>query len=256
MAENPFEKVKHKQKLDFKDLPPLQTEIQEICCPSCTSSIPADDLNIQTNIAKCTSCNIVFSFRDQIDNLVHHNHLTQEILKPEGVEIMHFNEEMDISVQQSWGVGEIIFLSSFPMILIMIIGMMAETMQSNPARQSIIFTLVISTVIAYISYFLLRKRHKIFINIDDDTLSIERRPKKFIADKRYDVKNIDQLYVKDVTTSKGLQGHGIFMIYNGVNGQKHIELVKSVNTRSKAKYIEQEIEKRLKIVNRRVPDES
>ena len=45
------------------------------------------------------------------------------------------------------------------------------------------------------------------------------------------------------------------MIVNDLKGQKHVELIKSVNSRTKAKYIEQEIEKQLGITDRRVPDE-
>ena len=48
---------------------------------------------------------------------------------------------------------------------------------------------------------------------------------------------------------------GVFLIVNGAHGQKHVELIQSVNTRSKAKYIEQEIERHLGIPDRRVPDE-
>jgi len=45
------------------------------------------------------------------------------------------------------------------------------------------------------------------------------------------------------------------MIVDDPNGQKHVELIKSVNSRTQAKYIEQEIEKYLGIKDRRVPDE-
>ena len=46
------------------------------------------------------------------------------------------------------------------------------------------------------------------------------------------------------------------MIVNEPTGQKHIELISNVDSRSKAKYIEQEIEKYLGIKDRRVPDEN
>jgi len=63
------------------------------------------------------------------------------------------------------------------------------------------------------------------------------------------------VYIKSITSSSGTKGVAIFMIVNDVNGQKHVELIKSVNSRTKAKYIEQEIEKHLGIKDRRVLDE-
>jgi len=86
-------------------------------------------------------------------------------------------------------------------------------------------------------------------------LSIERRPRKFIKDKKFPIQEIDQVYIKSIVSSSGAKGAGIFMIVNDVKGQKKVELIKSVSSRTKAKFIEQEIEKYLGITDRRVPDE-
>ena len=93
------------------------------------------------------------------------------------------------------------------------------------------------------------------VHIDNQNLHIERRPKKLAKDKTYAIHEIDQVYLKKDKTWEGKKTTGVYMIVNSIEGQKHVELIKNVNSRSKAKYIEQEIEKQLGIKNRRVPEE-
>ena len=45
------------------------------------------------------------------------------------------------------------------------------------------------------------------------------------------------------------------MIVNGLEGQRHIRLIPSLNSLSKARYLEQEIEKYLGIIDREVLEE-
>ena len=44
------------------------------------------------------------------------------------------------------------------------------------------------------------------------------------------------------------------MIVNGAEGQRHVVLIPKVSSLSKAKYLEQEIEKHLGIKDRKVPE--
>lgn len=252
---DPLEEYKIKDKLKLRDLKPQFAEVQKVSCPSCSKPIPGDDLNIQTHVAKCNSCDVIFSFSNYVEQLSNQHHISQEVLQPEGVELWHFQDEMDIAVEQPWGSLEIILVSLFPLLVLMVTGAIIELTASTGLTQPAMITLWLTSLIAYISYFFIRKRHKIYVHIDSHDLYIERRPKKFVKDKRYAVQDIDQVYIKNVTASSGAKGIGVFLIVNGPEGQKHVELIKSVSTRSKAKYIEQEIERHLGITDRRVPDE-
>ena len=60
----------------------------------------------------------------------------------------------------------------------------------------------------------------------------------------------DRLYLKPSADGIGISIH---MIINGLDGQKHVKLI-TINTISKAKYLEQEIEKYLNIIDREVPE--
>jgi len=252
MGNDPLKEYKYKERLELKE---IESEVQKIDCPSCSTTVPADNLNIHTNIAKCNSCDGIFSFEKEVEKLSLNNDISQEILRPEGVELTHFQDDLDISVEAPWTTPEIIFISLFPFFVMMVTSIFIEIFPATTVNVSVMMTFWITSIVGYIAYFFIRKKHKVYIHIDDQDLNIERRPRKFVRDKKYSIADIDQVYMKNVTTSSGKKGAAIFMIVNDVNGQKHVELIKSVNSRTKAKYIEQEIEKHLGIKDRRIPDE-
>jgi len=254
MGNDPLKEYKYKEKLELPKVE-LESEVQKINCPSCANPVSADNLNIQTNIAKCNHCEGIFSIDKYVEKLSNQNNFSQEILRPEGVELTYFQDELDISVEQPWGDFEKIFMSLFPFFLIMITSGFVEGFSPTPIAKAGLITIWIASIIGYFAYFFIRKRHKIYFHIDDQYLSIERRPRKFIKDKKFPIQEIDQVYIKSIVSSSGAKGAGIFMIVNDVKGQKKVELIKSVSSRTKAKFIEQEIEKYLGITDRRVPDE-
>jgi len=255
MSRDPLEEYKFEDHLKLEDLKPPFMEVQKVDCPSCSQAVPADNLNIQTNVAKCDSCDVIFSFSKHVEQLSNQRRISQEILQPEGVELSRFRDELDISVEQPWSTIEIIFLSLFPLLILIVTSIIVETRPPTDFNKIGVISLWLTALVGYISYFFIRKGHKVYVHIDDRNLYIERRPKKFIRDKQYAIQDIDQVYIKNVVSGNGAKGIGVFLIVNGIGGQKHVELIKSVNSRSKAKYIEQEIERHLGIPDRRVPDE-
>jgi hypothetical protein len=64
------------------------------------------------------------------------------------------------------------------------------------------------------------------------------------------VNDIDQVYIK-----KENERHSIYMIVDNPTGQKHIRLITGLESVSKARYLEQEIERHIGIVDRPVPEE-
>ncbi len=258
MGNDPLKEYKFKEKLELKNRKSFP-QVRKVTCPSCSETVPGEHLNIQTNIAKCNGCDIIFSINEQVESLSQQNDILQEILQPAGVELTHFQDDLDISVAQHWTTLEIVPLAILP-YLVFFLAVATSITLSEVFSSSLIsiagtITVFLVALFGYISYFSIRKKHKIYIHIDDQDLHIEWRPRKFIKDKKYAIRNIDQVYIKDIISGGTKVRTSIFMIVNGEKGQKHVELIKSVSSRTKAKYIEQEIEKHLGIKDRRVPDE-
>jgi len=244
------EKYKSAEKLELKDIKKDFPKVfKEVCCPSCNNTVPADNLNLTDKVAKCGECNIIFSIEEEVSSLNNKPKMNQEIFRPEGIDLFYFKDELDITVKQHVQGLDAIGLMIFPAIAFFstLVYLKKETI-------SVYIPLV--TAIATI-YFLYRwytyekGKNKTFINVSDKFLSIKSRPKHFRKDKHYHIDEIDQLYIK--TSEDGMGYFSIYMIINGIEGQKHEKLL-DVNTISKAKYLEQQIEKHLHIEDRKVPE--
>ena len=107
--------------------------------------------------------------------------------------------------------------------------------------------------------FYLAKKSKTYITVDDKYLSIIKRPYRlpFTKDEYYLIDEFDQIYTRKRPNPNG-GGKSIFEIHAVLNtpkGQKHIKLSPILESKSKAQYIEQEIEQHLGITDRPVPEE-
>lgn len=249
MKREPIEKLK--EKLQLKDLPDTLPKVyQEICCPSCDNGVPADNININDKIAKCGQCNIVFPFYNEVASFEASKHTPkQDVARPEGIEKIQFQNELEFMLDQPTPVLDIIILMFAPFFAMLFTLVMVT--KGKPLLWLIIPLALLSI---YSTINIIRKsRNKIHINIDDNHLSVQWRPKNFHKDKHFAITEIEQLYTK-VNPTYGL--HGLYMIVNGINGQKHVPIIPYFDHKSKAKYLEQEIERQLNIPDRPVIEEN
>jgi len=219
-----------------------------ICCPQCDEPIPAKDLNIHDKIGKCGSCNIVFSFRKNIQALDDTpQKVRQELFRPEGVDIFYYKDEVEFGFNQPDGWiewAQYLFLFAF-----MPLGVAIYLKKGTDITQ--LLALLLPTVLSII-YFIFRQKHKTFIGIDDRFLWLKNRPKKFKKDQSFLIEHIDQVYVKQ---RPDFGTWDVKMIVDEGQGQKHMHMT-TVRTISQAKYLEQEIERYLGIQDAIVPEET
>lgn len=243
MEHKPIEE--YKLKLNKLSLEP-KPEFKRIKCPSCDSVIPADNLNINDKIAKCNSCDIVFPFLKNISELLNNAKPKQEVIRPEGIEIFEYQDELELSIHQPVSLFDVI-----PLIIISFVTFILTIVFLKKGIPIIIpMTSWILTMFPIYNLFQ-RKHHKIFFNIDREFLHIKWRPKKWNRDRKFHINHIDQIYIKTVN------GHNsLYMITNGPDGQKHTRLFTQIMSLSKARYLEQEIERHLEIEDREVPEET
>lgn len=240
-SEQPY---KYKQ----KDIPQeaVPSEVVKIACPTCHAHIKAGDINIDDKIAKCSSCDSVFFIHDQVSKLLLREDPKHEVIRPEGIDLFEFRDALEISVKQPWTALEVIPAILLPFLaIIFTIAFFKKGFNYGFALASWISTAV--------TFFLLaqRKKHWIYINIDDKYLSTFWRPKKLHKDKHFPIDQVNQLYVR------GMNGAcSLILVLDAPEGQKHIKLIGDMSSLSKAKYLEQEIERYLKIPDRKLPEEA
>jgi len=174
--------------------------------------------------------------------------LKQELIRPEGIDITHFRNELDIAIQQSGGWGWMLFFFVFLALFITLITFNGAT--NMPILvPALTWLATLYPLINLINH----SEHKIYVNIDDHYISIKWRPKHFMKDKSFAVQDVDQVYVKKVPD---MEYYEIYMIVNSFKGQKHVKLIQYLRNLSKAKYLEQEIERHLGITDRVVREEA
>ncbi len=240
------EKHKELYKLNLKTLEKkVEGTFQKVNCPSCEASIPSDDINIQDKIAKCGGCHAVFplelSFQHKINELLSTRKPKQTVLRPEGIDLYAYQNELEISIQQNASILDIfpwIFWPMFPILFTFIFftkGFPLTILLGS-------WMLGVFPIINAINF----SKHKVYMTMDDVYFNIQARPKKFVKDRQFLVRDIDQLYVKSIS---GM--YQVLMMVNQKNGQKEVHLI-TVRSLAKAKFLEQEIEKYLKIEDRDV----
>jgi len=246
-------KEEYKQKLKLKDLQPEFPKVySEICCPSCNTAVPADNMNINDKIAKCNSCNVVFPFKQEINNLQQPIAKSKtEVVRPAGIELFNFKGETEISVKQPITPLDVLGIFGLPIIAIfLVVAVFLE---------SIFFLFLAAPIVIGTIYWFAQlisgKKNRVFIDINDEFLSVKWRPKKLQKDKYYEVNDIEQVYIAEYYP--GTNYYVVMMIVNGVEGQEHVKLIPHyyTNNRAHVQFLEQEIERALGIEDKPVVGE-
>lgn len=248
MMDQPMEQYKTAEKLklrEIKEEPPKKI-FKAVHCPSCEEEVSADHLNLQNSVAKCGSCNVIFSIEEDVQSVKAQPEMKQEFIRPEGIDLFFYKDDLDITVQQ-----HVQGLDAFGIIFSPLIAAFAILLYFAKGI-SYFFPIFFSIVALFFLYRVLNySKNKTYIDINSNYLSIRSRPKNLKKDRTYAADEIDQLYLKHAADGSGY--FTIYMIINGLEGQTHEKLI-TLNTLSKAKYMEQEIERYLNIEDRSVPE--
>lgn len=238
-----MQKEKYKQPYKRVDLP-KEKDYLHLDCPSCNEGIGASDININDKIAKCTSCNAVFSFQASIDNFTERK---DPLKKPAGVDKIFFGDDMELSMQLPISVVEGLFLTLSPFIGF--IGGMIYF--KNGQMGGFIFMIVMMAIFTYFLVRVLRKKNRrVYFICQEDQLIVERENNKIVKDKVFNKSEIEQLY-----TTRTHNGYAVKVILNTPQGQVHKILIDYLKTSIDPKYIEQEIEEYYGIPNQKVATE-
>lgn len=242
-----MERHKPAEKLELKEIETASTKIfRKVSCPSCQKDVEADHLNLQNSIAKCGTCHVIFSIEKEVESVKTKTEMKQQTIRPEGIDLFYFKDDLEITVQQHVQGLDLYGVIFFPILCFF--SLLIYFTKGMPVYFPVAFTL---GTLYFIYKALNYTNNKTFIDINDKSLSIKSRPKNLKKDKTYSADEIDQLYLKHSADGAGY--YTIHMIVNGLEGQKHEKLI-TVNTLSKAKYLEQEIERYLNIEDRKVPE--
>jgi len=249
MSKAPKEQFKSIEKLDLKNISDTSARaFQKVHCPSCQLGVVAENINLDKSIAKCSNCDVIFSIADDVGKILSKEESKSEFFRPEGIDLFFYKDDMEITVQEQTKGWEMLWVVCFLFLAGFCLAYFFKE-GSNIALP--IAGVGVLGMVYFIYEWITYSKYKTYIDINNKSLSYKSRPKNVKKDRTYEVEEIDQLYIQHSTDGLGL--FNIQMIINSLEGQKHIKLI-TVNTLSKAKYLEQEIERYLNIEDRKVPE--
>lgn len=235
---------KYKDSYKRVELPKEKEPFLHLDCPSCSTKISASDININDKIAKCNSCDAIFSFEETIKT---HIEKTEELKKPVGVDKIYFGEELEMSINQPLGVIAAIALSAFPFVTLMSSLVYFKKESLTAAIIALISTAIF---VFYLVRTIKTRKDKIFFNCYDQKLNIEWENDKLKRTKSFFRSEMEQFYV-----ARTANGIALKVILNTNEGQVHKVLVDGMKSVIELKYLEQEIEQYYGLPNKKIASE-
>jgi hypothetical protein len=262
-----------------------------ITCPSCQRVIPLEDVNIQVAIAKCTACSEVFSIAPQapvqptpmlpgisapppgvqpqsvqvtpavggvlgqfIQRMVGAPATTAktDVGLPTGFTAVH--EQFDLVITRRWFSCGVLPLIPFCIIWdgFLVVWYTIAFTRDTPLIMKL-FPIGHLAVGVYLTYTCLTGLfNRTEFRVNPRTLAIRHYPFWWPGARAIDVSTIDQLFCEEVYGQRGSRTYKLGVQLKDGN---RIDLVKNLNQPNEARYLEQEIEKRLGIADRVVPGE-
>lgn len=227
---------------------------KKLQCPSCAYSIAASDININKAIAKCSHCNVVFNFEDDIKTAPLRK---PEAFLPSGMEVLKLNSALEIDIK--WSKTNSTFLLFFTVFWnIIVLPMSLFIIISGQWMMLLFLSAHLCVGLGLLYYMLTVFLNTTYISLDTYNLSIEHRPLKlpFYPDRIIPVFDLEQIFVERYSSGK-TNGKPMyaFAVYAVLKNKERVKLVKGLKVYEQGLYIEQEIERFLRIEDKRIEEE-
>lgn len=230
-----------------------------LTCPNCNHFISAIDINIDKTIAKCSNCSHVFDFSENIKAGYKPLDFSRPgMMIPEGLEVLRLRSELDIEVNWFKTSSKAGFASMMFFTLVWNLVLLPFVLSSILSGQLQI--LLFAAVHILVGVTLLYNLAAMFLNtsqilVNEDYIEFSTFPLRLPWAKktRYSAKKVKQIYVSKYVSSStnGVSNYAYALYAIMDNGQK-VKLLDKMNLETQL-YLEQEIERFLKIKDRRVP---
>jgi hypothetical protein len=222
----------------------------KIICEQCHSEIDAEDIDLKEKLAKCNQCNHIFNIHSQIKQL----HKDRgEIDLPKNITIQESPHGLQIT--RSW--SNILTAVSLTIFCVFWDGFMIVWFSIALLSKNYMMAAfgsihgVVGLLMTYYCIALFINQTHILINVK--YLTISHKPLPFPGAKSLYIRDFKQFYTKEraIRSRSSSRSHSYYRyIYDlmGISHQdKHIKILSGLSDKIQALYIEQQIEKYLKM---------
>lgn len=236
----------------------------QLYCRNCGEEIPAQNINVQETIAVCKACNAVFDFSATV---------AQEKRKRKMVSMpdrFHMDERPDeLELAYHWFTPMAILMTVFtviwsgPVLLIFMPLFLGGTFNFASLGGGIFsifsfFPLIFGGVAVGLIYYTVGLWiNQTVITVSDSEIKVRSKPLPTLGNKTIDSRFIGQLYVKQrVSRNSNSGGTSItYQVRIVTDDGKNQTLVGNLPKSEQALYIEQQIERYLRLKNEPIPGE-
>jgi hypothetical protein len=232
--------------------------MMQIFCRQCGAEIKAADINLDSMMAKCASCNAVFSFADMYEGITPKSAKRKaydEVPLPKGISVQ--NDGFQLEITRTWFGCSTIAIGGFSLIWNGMLWLIfVPVMLSQGLNMEFLFLLPFLAIGIGLLYWTLAGIFNItVIRVDNEKLVVQSGPVPVPGNKTVAAHDIEQIYTKQQvhrgsdSTTYTYELHAV--TYEG----KKQKLVGNLYDSDQALYIEQEVERFLGIEDRPVRGE-
>ena len=238
----------------------------KINCPECNELVPAKNIELKDKIAKCMNCQSIFKFNVQLEEIDNENikeeiksvhwGKSNELALTKGLKVLKDNDQLII--QRKWFSIKFIFLAFFLTVWDGISFTMFYVFLSSGEILPTLFMSLFCLIGISLTYFLFAGfMNTTVIKVTSSILSIRHGPLPWPGNEEGPSNGIKQIYVKEnsyyVRSRHSLRRKHYFDYSLNLvsHSGQDVTLIKGLE-KDQAKFIEKNIEKFLKIKDRKV----
>lgn len=211
----------------------------DIHCKRCNEPIPSENVHLDNHMAKCSSCDAVFDFRDQVTRFEAHKRSVLQA--PKGIELQTTMDGLEIVRKWFSGktIGLLIFCLFWDGFMVVWFGIAISQKQWAMAAFGTIHASVgIGLTYLCVAGFI----NRTYIKISFKDIAISHRPLPWFGRKSISLGDIKQIFTKEkMHRNKNGTSYTYEVHFQDHEGNE-TKMVSRLGNPDQALYIEQEIE--------------
>lgn len=220
----------------------------QLTCPSCRGTIPADDVHLPSGRAKCRACDAVFRLAGGEDAALAPPPPRLRIPRPRGIEEMPAGQ--GVAYERRWFSFMFIFMIFFCAVWNGFLLFWYLTAWGAGMAVMLLFPLLHVAVGLGITYYTIcgfvnRTR----VTLDRDRLTVRHGPLPWPGNRDVPISRIRQLYTEQQVHSSRNGTHLTYRLSAVMDDGSSLKLLSGIDSAEVPRYLEQELESRMGIVN-------
>lgn len=229
-----------------------------IRCVECDREIPAADVNLDTALAKCTACNAVFGIMDQVQG-------TTVALPASGPRPI-VSQPDRFTVEDSGGSLRISFRWFSPLAFFLLffcifwnaflVVWYVIAFSTNGPLMMKLFPLIHVAVGLFLTYYVLTSfLNRTTITVGEGACRVKHGPLPWPGNCELFSDDVEQIHVEEKTRVNNRRLTYYYDVFARMRDGAKVKLVASLTDADQARFVEQEIERFLRIRDEPVPGE-